>query len=34
MAMQEECFSLGDNSDDIVTVMPFNLNPRDHDGWC
>ena len=30
MAMQEERFSLGENSNHIVTVMPFNTNLKVH----
>ena len=30
MAMQEECFSLGENSNRIVTVTPFNANLKVH----
>ena len=28
--MQEECFSLGENSNHIMTVMPFNANLKVH----
>ena len=30
MAMQEERFSLGENSNHVVTVMPFNANLKVH----
>ena len=30
MAMQEECFSLGENSNRMVTVMPVNANLKVH----
>ena len=30
MAMQEECFSLGENSNHIVTVTPFNTELKVH----
>ena len=33
MAMQEECLSLGENSNCMVTVMPFNANLKVHIRW-
>ena len=30
MAMQEECVSLGENSNHMVTVTPFNANLKVH----
>ena len=30
MAMQEECFSLGENSNRLVTVKPFNAYLKVH----
>ena len=31
--MQEECFSLGENSNHMVTVTPFNANRKVHIRW-